>query len=115
MKKLLPGPPFVNKFQHLIGLSFLKLTGWETVGTVPDIPKFVMLFALHTSNWDLFLLAILYSLGINFYWFGKKEVPLSQFAILTDRTAYLAKAFIECNKLIDLFENNKLEQEPAWH
>ena len=75
MNKLLLGPPLTNKFQSLIGLSFLKLTGWEAVGTVPDTPKFVMLLAPHTSNWDLlYMLAVLYVLGIKFFWFGKKEI-----------------------------------------
>lgn len=75
MKKSLIGPPIANKFQGLLGLSFLKLTGWEAVGNVPDIPKFVMILAPHTSNWDLFfILAILYALGIKFFWFGKKEI-----------------------------------------
>ena len=75
MNKLLLGPPLANKLQSLIGLSFLKLTGWEAVGNVPDTPKFVMLMAPHTSNWDfLFILAILYVLSIKFYWFGKKEI-----------------------------------------
>ncbi|MCK4490860.1 MAG: lysophospholipid acyltransferase family protein [Anaerolineales bacterium] len=75
MKKSLLSPPTANKFQGLLGLSFLKLTGWEAVGNVPHTPKFVMLLAPHTSNWDLFLiLAILYLLGIKFFWFGKKEI-----------------------------------------
>lgn len=75
MNKLLLGPPLANKLQSFIGLCFLKLTGWEAVGNVPDTPKFVMLMAPHTSNWDfLFILAILYVLGIKFFWFGKKEI-----------------------------------------
>ena len=62
MKKLLPGSPQANKYQGLLGLSFLKLTGWEAVGNLPEIPKFVMILAPHTSNWDLlFILAILSS------------------------------------------------------
>jgi 1-acyl-sn-glycerol-3-phosphate acyltransferase len=75
MKKLLPGSPQANKYQGLLGLSFLKLTGWEAVGNLPEIPKFVMILAPHTSNWDLlFILAIFYALGIKFNWFGKKEI-----------------------------------------
>ncbi len=71
MKKSLLSPPIPNKFQGLLGLSFLKMVGWEAVGNVPDIPKFVMLLAPHTSNWDLFIiLAILYALGVKFCWFG---------------------------------------------
>ena len=82
-EKNLLGPPIANKFQRLFGLSFLRLVGWEAVGEVPDIPKYVMILAPHTSNWDLlFILAVLYSLGIKFYWFGKKEIfrwPVSGF------------------------------------
>ncbi|MCD4801370.1 MAG: lysophospholipid acyltransferase family protein [Anaerolineales bacterium] len=75
MNKLLLAPLLVNKLQSFIGLCFLKLTGWEAVGNVPDTPKFVMLLAPHTSNWDLFyILVILYSFGIKFSWFGKKEI-----------------------------------------
>jgi 1-acyl-sn-glycerol-3-phosphate acyltransferase len=75
MKKTLIGPPTANKFQKLLGISFLKLVSWQAVGDVPDIPKFVVILAPHTSNWDLlFILAVLYALGIKFYWFGKKEV-----------------------------------------
>jgi len=56
-------------------MSFLKLVGWEAVGNVPDIPKFVLPLAPHTSNWDLlFILAVFYALGIKFFWFGKKEI-----------------------------------------
>jgi len=83
MKKTLIGSPTVNKFQKLLGISFLKLVSWEAVGDIPDFPKFVMILAPHTSNWDLlFILAVLYALGIKFYWFGKKEIfrwPVSGF------------------------------------
>jgi 1-acyl-sn-glycerol-3-phosphate acyltransferase len=75
MKKTLIGPPTVNKFQKFLGISFLKLVSWQAVGDVPDIPKFVMILAPHTSNWDLlFIMVVLNALGIKFYWFGKKEV-----------------------------------------
>jgi len=36
------------------GLSrlLLRLAGWRIVGTIPDLPKFVLIVAPHTSNWD---------------------------------------------------------------
>ena len=75
MEKSLLGPPIANKFQRLLGFSFLKLVGWEAVGNAPDMPKFVMILAPHTSNWDLiFILAVVYVLGIKCYWFGKKDI-----------------------------------------
>jgi 1-acyl-sn-glycerol-3-phosphate acyltransferase len=29
-----------------------RMTGWKDVGTPPDIPRYVMVAAPHTSNWD---------------------------------------------------------------
>lgn len=53
----------------------LKLLGWKTLGTPPDVPRFVIIAAPHTSNWD-FLYAILLSadLGMKIKWVGKKQL-----------------------------------------
>ena len=32
-----------------------RLAGWKVVGRLPDIPKFVLIGAHHTSNWDFIL------------------------------------------------------------
>jgi 1-acyl-sn-glycerol-3-phosphate acyltransferase len=32
---------------------FLELAGWSPEGTAPDVPKYVLIAAPHTSNWDL--------------------------------------------------------------
>lgn len=32
--------------------KYLKLTGWAFIGQVPDVPKFIVVGAPHTSNWD---------------------------------------------------------------
>lgn len=69
------GPPRIRKIQILLGILFLAVTGWKVAGSVPDIPKFVLVLAPHTSNWDLpFILAVMYGLGLKINWFGKKEL-----------------------------------------
>ena len=69
------GPPRIRKIQALLGILFLAITGWKVAGSVPDIPKFVLVLAPHTSNWDLpFILAVMYGLGLKINWFGKKEL-----------------------------------------
>ncbi|MCB0102297.1 MAG: lysophospholipid acyltransferase family protein [Anaerolineales bacterium] len=69
------GPPRICKTQILLGILFLAVTGWKVAGSVPDIPKFVLVLAPHTSNWDLpFILAVMYGLGLKINWFGKKEL-----------------------------------------
>ena len=75
MQTSLLGPPIANKFLKLLGMNYLSLFGWKAVGEVPKIPKFVMILAPHTSNWDLiFILAVMYALGIKPFWFGKKQI-----------------------------------------
>lgn len=43
-------PP--NRFTRWLGKSFLRAFGWKMVGTLPDIPKLVLIVAPHSSNWD---------------------------------------------------------------
>lgn len=39
--------------------NFLRLNGWRTEGARPEAPRFVLIAAPHTSNWDLaYLLAM---------------------------------------------------------
>ncbi len=77
------GPPKTRKTKTLLSKLYLKMMGWKVEGEVPDLPKFVVLFAPHTSGWDLpFMLAIAYALGIEAKWFGKKEIfrwPIGKF------------------------------------
>ena len=45
--------PVISTLMRWISILILKMAGWKTEGQVPDIPKFVMIAAPHTSNWDL--------------------------------------------------------------
>ena len=42
----------VRPIVRLLALFFLKCIGWKIEGERPDIPKYVMIGAPHTSNWD---------------------------------------------------------------
>lgn len=35
-----------------VGRAVLRASGWRLVGSFPDLPKFVIIVAPHTSNWD---------------------------------------------------------------
>lgn len=50
----------------------LALARWRIVGDVPVLPKFVIIVAPHTSNWD-FPLGVLamFALELDVHWFGK--------------------------------------------
>ena len=61
-----------SKFMAWTGLIFLKMLGWRVEGEIPDIKKFVIIAAPHTSNWDFpITLAVSFALKIKIYWMGK--------------------------------------------
>ena len=68
------GPPKIHKLQTLLGRIFLKVMGWKVESQELTEPKFVALFAPHTSNWDLpIILATIYVLGVKASFLAKKE------------------------------------------
>ncbi len=61
----------MRKVYHFI---FTKILGWRFVNIQPDIPKCVIAFAPHTSNWDFIIGKLAYSsLGRNAKFLIKKE------------------------------------------
>lgn len=44
-----------NALERAFGRGMMRITGWRFEGAVPDEPKFVMIIAPHTSNWDFFV------------------------------------------------------------
>ncbi len=53
----------------------LHLFGWTVVGQPPDTPKFVLIAAPHTSNWDLLImLLVAATFRVRLRWFGKAEL-----------------------------------------
>ena len=61
-----------NKFMAWLGLLFLKTMGWRVEGKIPNIKKFVIIAAPHTSNWDFpITLAVAFALRMKIYWMGK--------------------------------------------
>ena len=75
MKYTIFNTPVISTLMRWISILILKMTGWKTEGQVPDIPKFVMIAAPHTSNWDLpFTLFIALTMRLKIYWMGKEEI-----------------------------------------
>lgn len=55
-----------------VGRLGLVFTGWQLDGSKPEVPRFVLIAAPHTSNWDLLhLLLLAWSCGIRVSWMGK--------------------------------------------
>lgn len=58
-----------------LGRTGLRLLRWDLVGELPDLPKFVLVVAPHTSNWD-FIVALLANLAIDMdaAWMAKHTI-----------------------------------------
>lgn len=67
--------PVLSGLLHWLSRFSLWLFGWRIVGKMPDIPKFVVIAAPHTSNWDFpITLAAAFSLKAQILWMGKDSL-----------------------------------------
>jgi 1-acyl-sn-glycerol-3-phosphate acyltransferase len=52
--------------------AILRIGGWRIEGAKPDLRKYVLVAAPHTSNWDfLWMICMAYALQIRVSWLGK--------------------------------------------
>ena len=64
--------PILNVLLRRLALSLMRLFGWRMEGELPDIPKFVLIAAPHTSNWDLpVMLCLAFAFRTRLFWMGK--------------------------------------------
>lgn len=67
--------PPKHGFSASICYGILRLLGWQMAGAFPDSPKFIMVGAPHTSNWDFFYAMLFkYASGLHFKWIGKASL-----------------------------------------
>jgi 1-acyl-sn-glycerol-3-phosphate acyltransferase len=75
--------PLLSGLFHHIARLVLRLFGWRVDGRLPDLPKFVLIGAPHTSNWDFVLfLGVIFTLRANVRFMGKAELfrwPIGSF------------------------------------
>lgn len=76
MQKTIFSTPFTRTLLRFFALCFLRLTGWQVVGRLPQgAEKCVLIAAPHTSNWDLpYTLMVCLVLRLNIYWIGKVQI-----------------------------------------
>jgi len=67
--------PFrVSGFMHGLATLLFRLTGWRAEGGVHQPPRFVIIAAPHTSNWDAVIMVVAaYIFRVKISWFIKSE------------------------------------------
>lgn len=110
MKKTIFTTPILSFVLRQISNLIMFLTGWRVDGKLPDLPKYVLIGAPHTSNWDFVLfLGIIFYLKVDARYMGKAELFRNPFGwffyycggVPVDRkkSAGLVEQMIEaCNK-----------------
>lgn len=72
-----------NALTRALGRWAMRTTGWKIAGDIPNIPKFMIVVAPHTSNWDFIVaVATKLTLGLGVSFFGKHTLfrwPLGVF------------------------------------
>ena len=67
--------PILSGIFHVLTKISMALAGWRIEGKLPDLPKYILIGAPHTSNWDFVLfLGIIFSLRANVRFMGKAEL-----------------------------------------
>ena len=93
----------------------LKLGGWRVEGLPPDLPRYVLVAAPHTSNWDfVWVMSIAVAYGVRLSWFAKKAMFMQPFgavfryfggipvdrSVRSDLVARMADRFAEVDELV---------------
>lgn len=76
-------PPEYPIILSVIARLLLRLFGWRPEKHVPNAPKFVIVAAPHTSNWDgLILILMGFVLRVRLHWLGKHTLFRPPFGAL---------------------------------
>ncbi len=99
-------PQVRSRWRRWVGGIGLALAGWRIEGNLPNLRKFVLIVAPHTSNWDFVIGFLVYlALQLETHWFAKHTAlrgplgPLGRHfgavAIDRSRAGNVVQAYIE--------------------
>ncbi len=67
--------PIIRSLLQGLSICILRICGWSREGQPPDFPKYIMVAAPHTSNWDFPMgMGILLAFKLKFSVFGKESL-----------------------------------------
>ncbi|QLG87363.1 lysophospholipid acyltransferase family protein [Chitinibacter bivalviorum] len=72
MQRTIFDTPILRHILPAFGRLILRIFGWKIEGEFPNLPKYVLIGAPHTSNWDFPIgMAICFAREQKVYWMGK--------------------------------------------
>jgi 1-acyl-sn-glycerol-3-phosphate acyltransferase len=75
LKTTIFNTPALSPLLRQLARGLLRLSGWRVDGGLPDLPRFVLIGAPHTSNWDFLLfLGVIFYLRADVHFMGKAEI-----------------------------------------
>lgn len=64
-----------SQFSQVLAKTILRLKSWKLEVQMPASPKFILIGAPHTSNWDfIYALLLGHAAGIKLHWVGKDSL-----------------------------------------
>jgi 1-acyl-sn-glycerol-3-phosphate acyltransferase len=114
LKTTIFNTPILSRILGFFANLILRLFGWRVEGVLPDIPKYILVGAPHTSNWDFVLfLGVIFHLKATVKFMGKAELfhnPVGWFfywcgGVPVDRTKSqgLVEQMVEASKKSENF------------
>jgi len=86
LKPLLLNNSFLRSIFYGFANVALFILRWKTRGRMPDIKKFILIAAPHSSNWDfIFFLLIIFKFQIPVHWIAKESMFIWPFKRLLQR------------------------------
>jgi 1-acyl-sn-glycerol-3-phosphate acyltransferase len=72
MRTTIFSTPIITPLLRLLAIVLLKIIGWKAIGKELENPRFVLIGAPHTSNWDFpLMLLVVLKLRLKVFWMGK--------------------------------------------
>ena len=88
--------------KKLLGDLWLRLTGWHATNAAPELDKYVLIAAPHTSNWDFpYTIAFGWHLGVYIQWMGKDALFRPPFGWLARAVGGIPIDRSKSNNIVD--------------
>ena len=72
MRTTIFSTPLITPLLRFLAILILRLIGWTSIGSKVSVPKYVLIGAPHTSNWDFpLMLMVVLELRLQLFWMGK--------------------------------------------